>query len=164
GRFENDSILLEEGAKFTIVADEDIVGNAERAGTTYLSLPNDVRPGDQILLDDGLRRLRVDDVVGSEVRTTVMVGGKLSNNKGMNLPGVSLSTPSLTDKDREDLAFGLDLGVDLVALSFVRSALDILELRAILAEHPRRDTPGIISKIEKPEALDELDDIIAASD
>jgi len=164
GRFKDNAIELVEGAPFTIIASPDApLGDERQVGTSYIQLVQDVGPGDPILLDDGLRRLRVTAVNGTHVETVVEVGGRLSNNKGMNLPGTPLSIPSMTEKDRGDLMFGLELGFDYVALSFVRSALDIIELRTLLNQHT--DTPpGIIAKIEKPQALDELDEIIAASD
>jgi pyruvate kinase len=163
GRFPEGPVTLEEGQDFTIVADPSVKGNASEVGTSFITLHQDVTPGQVILIDDGLLRLRVKSIEGLRVNTVVEIGGRLSNNKGMNIPGAPLSVPSLTDKDRVDLEFGVGLGVDYIALSFVRSALDILELRTLLTElteHP----PGIIAKIEKPQALDELDEIIAASD
>jgi pyruvate kinase len=121
-----------------------------------------VRRGDILLLDDGLLRLRVLEVRGPDVLTEVEIGGTLKNNKGINLPTAAVSAPSLTEKDKEDLLFGLDLGIDYVALSFVRSALDLHQMRARL---PKTDTPiRIISKIEKPQAIEDLDNIIAVSD
>ena len=164
GRFKEGSVDLVVGQTFTIIADPGLEGDQDHVGTSYISLPSDVTIGEPILLDDGLRRLRVTAIQGNRVVTEVEVGGKLSNNKGMNLPGAALSVPAMTEKDRVDLMFGLSLGVDYVALSFVRSALDILELRMLLTEHTPQDAPGIIAKIEKPQALDELDEIIAASD
>lgn len=163
GRFPEGPVILEEGQTFTIVADPSVKGNAQEVGTSFVTLHQDVTPGQVILVDDGLLRLRVKSVEGLRVNTVVEIGGKISNNKGMNIPGAALSVPSLTDKDRIDLEFGIGLGVDFIALSFVRSALDILELRTLLTELTDNQ-PGIISKIEKPQALDELDEIIAASD
>src|SRR4051812_20287549 len=111
GRFAGGCVELEPGADFVLTTDE-IEGGPTRASTTYEELPNDVKPGDAILLDDGMLQLEVESVDGREVRTRVVVGGKLSDNKGLNLPGVEVSAPALTHKDREDLAFGLRLGVD----------------------------------------------------
>lgn len=160
GKFETGSTQLIEGSEFVITAD-DIVGNDDRVSTTYSDLPYDVHPGDILLLDDGLLRLRVADVHGLDVRTIVEIGGTLKNNKGINIPTAAVSAPSLTPKDREDLEFGLDLGVDYIALSFVRSALDIHMLRARM---PASAPQKIISKIEKPQAIAVLDEIIAVSD
>jgi pyruvate kinase len=161
---------LEAGSEFTLTTDE-ILGDKSRASTTYEDLPKDVRPGDLMLLDDGLLQLEVLEVEGKEVITRVLIGGKLSNNKGINLPGVRVSAPSLSDKDRADLLLGQRLGVDFLALSFVRSPDDIREAKAAIIEARRNDpaaaarnlTP-IIAKIEKPEAIDCLPEIIEEAD
>lgn len=160
GKFETGQIELVDGADFTISVD-DFVGNQERVSTTYKELHRDVKAGDILLLDDGLLQLRVAGVRGPEVHCVVEIGGTLKNNKGINIPGAAVSAPSLTPKDEEDLSFGLDLGVDFVALSFVRSPLDIHQLRARM---PEKRHPKIISKIEKPQAIDVLEDIISVSD
>lgn len=159
GRFADGSVLLEDGAEFSITID-DVDGDVDRVGTTYKDLPKDVRTGDILLLDDGLIRLRAVDVDAYNVRTVVEVGGVLKNNKGINLPTAAVSAPSLTEKDIIDLKLGVELGVDYMALSFVRSALDIHQMRALLPE--RKDDPiRIIAKIEKPQALNDLDHIIS---
>ena len=160
GKFETGSTRLENGAEFIITAD-DILGTDDRVSTTYTDLPHDVKAGDLLLLDDGLLTLKVVAVKGPDVHTVVEVGGLLKNNKGINIPTAAVSAPSLTPKDREDLEFGLDLGVDYVALSFVRSALDIHMLRARMGHDAR---PKIISKIEKPQAVESLEEIVAVSD
>ncbi len=130
--------------------------------TTYRNLPQDVRPGDQILLDDGLLELKVLGIVDDEVRCDVVIGGLLKNNKGINLPGVAVSAPALTEKDNEDLDFCIREGVDYLALSFVRAAADVTDLKTrLFAENsPIR----VIAKIEKPEAVEHFDAILAASD
>ena len=161
GKFAKGGTELTVGQRFCITA-EDIEGNDKRVSTTYEQLPEDVKPGDVLLIDDGLLTLRVVKVDGLDVHTEVEVGGTLKNNKGINLPGAAVTAPSMTVKDKEDLAFGLNLGVDYVALSFVRSALDVHMLRALMAGRERM--PLIISKIEKPQAVESLDDIIAISD
>ena len=161
GTFEEGSVQLHGGDPFTITT-EPATGTRERVSTTYKQLHEDVTSGDILLLDDGLLRLRVTEVDGPEVHTTVEVGGILKNNKGINLPTAAISAPSLTEKDKRDLAFGMELGVDYVALSFVRSALDIHQLRSNIPDE--RDDVLIISKIEKPQAIAELDDIAAVSD
>jgi len=162
GRFASGPIELVAGEQFVLSTESDVPGDVHRVGTTYEDLHRDVQPGDVLLLDDGLLRLRAIAVEGREVITRVEIGGKLSNNKGINLPNAAVSAPSMSDKDKEDLAFGLELGVDYVALSFVRTALDIHMLRALIGDRAR--VPHIISKIEKPQAIEELEDIIAVSD
>ncbi len=125
-------------------------------------LPGDVSPGDVILVDDGKVGLRVTAVNGNDVVTVVETGGVVSNNKGLNLPGVAMSVPALSEKDKADLRWGLKLGADMIALSFVRSASDVEDVRVIMAEEGIRRP--VISKIEKPQAIDNLDEIVRASD
>jgi pyruvate kinase len=161
GAFEGGHIELPDGGTVTITTRE-VTGKAGLIPCQYKSLAEDVAVGSRIMLDDGNLELAVESVEGSEISARVVAGGTLKDHKGMNLPGVAVSAPSLTEKDREDAAFALDLGVDFLALSFVRSAADIAPLREILAAHANR--ARVISKIEKPEALDDLDAIIAASD
>lgn len=160
GRFANDAVHLHDGAEFTLTID-DIEGDEHRVSTTYKELPRDVTTGDILLLDDGLIRLRVVEVSANDVVTEVEIGGLLKNNKGINIPAAAVSAPSMTPKDLEDLEFGLKLGVDFVALSFVRSALDIHQLRSRL---PNDRHPKIIAKIEKPQAVEVLEDIISVAD
>ncbi len=147
-------VVLETGSTFTLTTD-DVVGTAERVSSTYSELPKDARPGNRILLDDGLIEIVVMEVKGGDVITRVVNGGTLKPKKGINLPGFALSTPALTAKDREDAAFGMSLDVDYMALSFVRTANDLRELRQCLEKLGRPDIP-IIAKIEKPEALNNL--------
>jgi pyruvate kinase len=139
-----------------------VPGDAAIVSTTYAGLPGDVHPGDPVLLDDGKLRLQVVSVQAEDVVTRVIVGGKLSDHKGINLPGVAVSAPALTAKDRDDLAFGLALGVDYVALSFVRRPEDVVEARALIdaAGSPAK----LIAKLEKPQALDNLEQIVALTD
>ncbi|MFW5966569.1 MAG: pyruvate kinase [Persicimonas sp.] len=161
GKFAEGPVELSEGDEFVITID-DIEGDEKRVSTTYKGLTRDVEAGDVLLLDDGLLRLEAVEVTPTEVRTVVQIGGLLKDNKGINLPTAAISAPSLTEKDKEDLEFGIELGVDYVALSFVRSALDIHQLRALL---PDLERPlKVISKIEKPQAMAELEDIISVSD
>jgi pyruvate kinase len=162
GQFAEGPVILENGDEFTVTT-RDVEGDASIVSTTYGGLPRDVEVGDTLLLDDGLLRLEVTEVTQKDVVTRVLVGGKLSNNKGINLPTSKVSAPSLTEKDKRDLKFGIDLGVDYVALSFVRSALDIHQLQALLPDENRQRIK-VISKIEKPQAIGELDDIISVSD
>lgn len=161
GKFEDGGIDLQPGDRLCITA-EDCLGNQDRVSTTYKLLPQDVSAGDTLLIDDGLLRLRVLSVEGKDVHTEVEIGGRLKNNKGINLPGSAISAPSMTDKDKRDLALGLELGVDYVALSFVRSPLDLHILRAMVSK--AKTPPYLIAKIEKPEAVEELDGIIDVAD
>jgi pyruvate kinase len=162
GRVRGDEIELVAGARIEITTDTSLEGTPELISTTYSALPRDVTPGDQILLDDGNLELRVLDTAGERVRCQVVDGGRLRSHKGMNLPGVTLSTPALTQKDRADLAFGIENGVDYVALSFVRRAQDIDEARAVVRSL-RSELP-LIAKIEKPQALENLTAILQTAD
>jgi pyruvate kinase len=155
-------VTLSDGASVTITTDESVVGNARLLSTTYAALPRDVHPGDVVLLDDGNLSLRVVATSGERVECTVIHGGVLKPRKGMNLPGVALSTPALTDKDRADLAFGVQCGVDYIALSFVRRAADVRETKALVAQ--LGGAAAVIAKIEKPEAIADLTGIIAEAD
>ena len=148
-----------------VITTVPVIGGPGRVSTTYAALASDVRAGSDILLDDGKLRLTVRRVAGSEVECEVVVGGRLSAHKGINLPGVAVSAPSLTAKDVADLEFGLAEGVDYVALSFVRTADDVRELRrAIDSRRGPGERPLIIAKIEKPQAIANIDEIIGASD
>jgi len=149
-----------------IITTEEIPGTAAKVSTSFKNLPKDVSPGDSILLDDGRLRLTVKQVRGTEVSCTVVVGGRLTSHKGINLPGVPVSAPSLTEKDIQDLAFGLANDVDYVALSFVRTAEDIRRLRQEIAQLPegKHAVLGIVAKIEKPQAVEDLDAIVAEAD
>ena len=159
--FAEGAAQIEAGQSFTITTRE-VPGDHELAGTTYAGLPGDVGPGDQILIDDGKVRLRVDEVAGDDVRTTVVVGGRVSNHKGINLPGVPVSVPAMSEKDIADLRWGLHLGVDFVALSFVRNARDAEDVREVMREEGI--LVPVIAKIEKPQAIDNLDEVVKAFD
>ncbi|GMW03548.1 MAG: pyruvate kinase [Candidatus Hydrogenedentota bacterium] len=154
-------VLLVEGAPI-VVTTEAIAGTVDRVSTTYQHLPNDVKSGDRILIADGTLELLVEKVAGSEVSCVVVRGGLLGQNKGINLPGVAVSTPSLTAKDIEDLEFGIGLGVDFVALSFVRRPEDIVDIKKRIALL-EADTP-VVAKIERPEALECFDRILDVTD
>ena len=156
-RFVNGEEYLKPGADFTITS-EDVEGTKDICGTTYKGLPGDVKPGDKLLLDDGKIQLEAVEVTPTRVRTRVIVGGPISNNKGINLPGAAVSLPALTEKDEADLRFALNLGVDIIALSFVRSGKDVNRVHEIMAEEGIRIP--VIAKIEKPQAVDNLQDII----
>lgn len=158
---------VEDGT--VIVAGQEIIittvqfkGNAQKVSTSYERLPLDVKPGDMILIDDGKLELKVKEVRGVEVISEVIYGGPLKSRKGINLPFTKVSAPSLTEKDSADLEFGLKNNVDWVALSFVRKASDIEELRAIIES--RKSTTRIVAKVEKPEALENIDAVVAATD
>ena len=162
GKLQHQSIELKEGTTFTFTIDE-VMGDERRVTTTYRELPEDVKAGDTILLDDGKMALRVVSKTAKDVNCTVINGGILKEHKGMNLPGVKLSIPSLTEKDIEDLKFGLEHDVDYVALSFVRSAGDIQHLRSVIQQQTKVRVP-IVAKIEMKEAIDVIDSIVAESD
>ena len=159
GRFENGGCVLETGSHFTITT-ETILGTAERASTGYSKFAGDVKAGDRVLLADGSIELRAVDSDGVSVRTEVVHGGPIGDNKGINLPGVHVSLPSLTEKDLADLHFGLNAGVDLIALSFVRTADDVQQLRNRLGGRP----VSIVAKIEKPEGWENIESILDVTD
>jgi pyruvate kinase len=161
GKFEGGPYDLAVGDIFTITT-EDVLGTKELSGTTFKGLPNDVKPGDPLLIDDGKVTLRVIESDGVRVKTEVVVPGPVSNNKGINLPGVAVNVPALSDKDEADLRWGLRLGADFIALSFVRNAADIDRVHEIMAEEGRK--VPVIAKIEKPQAVDALEEIIDAFD
>jgi pyruvate kinase len=164
GLLEESTVDLKKGERFTFTV-EDIKGNKERVSTTYKRLPKDVRPGDTILLDDGKIKLSVLSSNDTEVACEIVNGGILAEKKGMNLPGVRVSVASFTDKDVEDLKFGLAHDVDYVALSFVRTAEDIRQLRqVIIREVQKGKRVPVVAKIEKPEAVDNIDEIIEETD
>ena len=148
-----------------VIATGDFVGRPGRVSTSFAGLARSVRPGDRLLLDDGSIELRVDSTDGAEIRTTVVEGGQLGEHKGINAPGVPLPTSAITAKDADDLSFGLSLGVDMVALSFVQSGADIRQARQLITD-AKGDAQGIpiIAKLERPAALDHLDEILELSD
>jgi pyruvate kinase len=161
GTFVEGKVELTEGDTFTITTD-DVPGTKERASTTYKGLPGDAKVGDQILIDDGRVGVRIVAVEGNDVVTTVELAGPISNNKGLNLPGVAVSVPAMSSKDEEDLRWALRLGADIIALSFVRSAKDYDDVARIMAQEGR--VVPVIAKIEKPQAVDNLAEIIDAFD
>jgi pyruvate kinase len=164
GAFGTASIELKAGDHFAITT-EPVTGDKNKVSTTYSALARDVSPGKMILLDDGKLKLRVLQIKGREVECEVEVGGVLSANKGINLPGVAVSAPSVTDKDLGDLQFGLEQDVDYVALSFVRSADDIRHLREAIVKHIAKGKfLPVIAKIEKPQAVENIDAIISETD
>ncbi|MDB5237728.1 MAG: pyk [Parcubacteria group bacterium] len=162
GIYETERIMIEEGSKLTLTT-EEVIGTPARIYVNYRKLPQEVKAGSVIMLDDGKKKLIVDSVEGTEVHCTVAVGGELKARRGVNIPGAYLSIDTITAKDREDLAFGIEQGVDLIALSFVRKPEDISELRGILATLGAPNLP-IIAKIETQEAIENLDAVLAEAD
>ena len=160
-RFKDGPHELARGDIFTITTDE-VEGTKEKCGTTYKGLAGDCKPGDRILIDDGKVTVEVLEVNGNDVVTTVVQPGFVSNNKGINLPGVAVSVPALSEKDMDDLRWGLRAGADFIALSFVRNAKDIDDVHRIMDEEGIRRP--VIAKIEKPQAVDNLEEIVAAFD
>ena len=159
GQMPEGGVLLAEGQE-VILTTRHIVGHADKIPVQYAELPQHVQPGERILLDDGLIDLEVRESTGTEIRCLVRTGGVLTSNKGMNLPQASLAIPAITDKDRNDLRFALAQGVDWLALSFVRAASEVEELKALIGD---AGVP-VIAKIEKPEALAHIEDIVRVSD
>ena len=160
--FASGSVTLTEGATFTLTT-RDVPGDESCVSVTYSNLHNELKPGCRVLIDDGLIELRVEEVRGQDIVCAVACGGPLSSNKSINIPDVHIQLPSLTEKDKEDLKFGVENDFDFIAASFVRQASDVEEIRAVLdslgGQHIR-----IISKIENSEGVENLDEIIAASD
>jgi pyruvate kinase len=161
GDFEAEGVDLDPGDRFTLTTRE-IRGNRQGVAVNYAGLPQDVKPGEPVLLNDGLLEMKVEGVEGPDVRCQVIVGGRLTSRKGVALPMTRLSLPCLTKKDRADLKFGLERGIDFVGLSFVRSAAEVEDTKAIITELGY-DTP-VCAKIERHEALDHLEAIVAAVD
>ncbi len=161
GKFAGGPIELKPGDIFSITID-DVPGDKNIVSTTHKGLPGDCSPGDIILIDDGKVQVRVVSVTDTTVTTECVVGGPVSDSKGVNLPGVAVSVPALSEKDKVDLEWGLEFGCDIVALSFVRSAEDVKDVHAIMDMVGRR--VPVIAKIEKPQAVDVLDDIAQAFD
>jgi len=155
------SVALRTGQKFVITTAK-VLGDSTRVNTTFRPLPHEVKTGDRILLSDGLIELRVERVRGHEVQCHVVNGGILGEHKGINLPGVQLHVPALTEKDRVDLRFALKQGVDYIAVSFVRRAEDVVLAKSLI-RRAKKDTP-VIAKLEKPEAIENLEEILRASD
>ncbi|WZL72099.1 pyruvate kinase [Clostridiaceae bacterium 35-E11] len=163
GKFQEEEIFLEEGKFFTLTT-KDIVGNQEIGSITYKGLPGDVKKGDRILIDDGLIELEVVEIIGdTDIQCRINNSGIIKNHKGVNVPGVKINLPAITQKDKEDIIFGIENEIDFIAASFVRKAEDVLEIRKVLEEH-NADYIQIISKIENQEGVDNISKIIQVSD
>jgi pyruvate kinase len=162
GRLHRHEPVLIKTYSTVTITPQDIEGSAARISTTFSDLAQEVEPGARILLSDGLIELRVRELKGNDVICDVVNGGTLGEHQGINLPGIALSIPALTSKDRKDLEFGLKHGVDAVAISFVRTAADVQMVKQIIASHDS-DTP-VIAKLEKPQAIDHLEEILALAD
>ncbi|MDX6332329.1 MAG: pyruvate kinase [Streptomycetaceae bacterium] len=161
GKFADGPVELVSGDVFTITT-EDVLGEKTICSTTYKGLPGDVSVGDPILINDGNVALRVLEVDGPRVRCLVVEGGVISDHKGINLPGTAVNVPALSEKDIDDLRFALHLGADMVALSFVRDATDVRDVHRVMDEEGRR--LPVIAKVEKPQAVDNMEDVVAAFD
>jgi pyruvate kinase len=163
GKFEPNKVELQLGTEFTIYAGGDVVGDTTQCSVTYAGLANDVKPGNTILIDDGLVGLTVKSVEGNAVKCVVNNTGLVGTHKGVNVPGVSIKLPALTEKDASDLKFGCEMGVTLIAASFIRKAEDVLAIRKLLKENGGEHIL-ICSKIENQEGVDNIDSILEASD
>jgi pyruvate kinase len=162
-KFEPSKVELVAGTKFTIYAGEEVLGDATKCSVTYAGLAKDVKPGNIILIDDGLVGLEVESVDGAAINCVVKNTGMVGTHKGVNVPGVSIQLPAMTEKDKADLIFGCEIGVNIVAASFIRKAEDVLAIRKILNENGGEHIQ-IFSKIENQEGVDNIDSIIEVSD
>ncbi len=162
GTFSTDKITLEKGKKFTFTT-EDIVGDSERVSVTYKKLPKELKIGDKMLLDDGRLDLRVEELTDTDVICKIVTGGELSSRKGINIPNVHLNMPYISEQDELDLRFGIEMDVDFVAASFVRSKNDVIELRKLLNYYGGHSI-RIIAKIENAEGVENFDEILANCD
>lgn len=162
GKFQEPVYTLVEGQEFTLTT-KDLVGTEKGCQISYLGLPHDVKPGDKILIDDGLIELEVLETTDTDIKTKVLNGGDVKNNKGVNVPGVSINLPAITEKDINDIIFGIENEIDFIAASFIRKAEDVLEIRRVLEEN-HADNIHIISKIENQEGMDNLEEILEVSD
>jgi pyruvate kinase len=162
GEFYQERVMLTAGETFVLTTDQKCIGDEHRASISYVDLPKEIKAGEPILLDDGKKRLEVTKVKGNEIICKIIVGGETKGRRGVNLPGTDLKISCLTSKDRKDLLFGVKNDVEFMALSFVRQASDIEELRAILKK--KKSKAQIIAKIETPQAIENLDAIVRAAD
>ncbi len=162
GKLKEEPIELVQD-KHIILTTEEILGDTDRISVTYSNLPRDVQVGSTILIDDGLIGLTVVDIRGTEIECRIVNGGTIKSKKGVNVPGVKISLPGITEKDANDIVFGIEQGVDFIAASFVRKASDVMEIREFL-ERYNASHIQIISKIENQEGVDNLDEILEVSD
>jgi pyruvate kinase len=162
GKLAVEPIELVQDEYITLTT-EEILGDKDRISITYKDLPSDVQPGSTILIDDGLIGLTVVEVEGTEIKCRIVNGGTIKSKKGVNVPGVAISLPGITEKDANDIVFGIEQGIDFIAASFVRKASDVKEIRELLAKH-NAEHIQIISKIENQQGVDNLDEILEASD
>lgn len=163
GKFLNNSVTLLEGSSYTILCGEDIIGNEISCSISYKDLYKDVKVGDSILIADGLIGLKIEEIDGNKIYCTVMNTGTIGNYKNVNVPGVVTKLPALTKQDSEDLKFGINIGIDMVAVSFVRRAEDVLEVKKLLSENGGSNIK-VIAKIENHEGVNNIMEIIEASD
>ena len=163
GPLEDKSPIRVKPGDSLVIATGDFPGRPGRLSTSFAGLARSVRPGDRLLLADGLIELRAESTDGVEIQSTVIEGGEIGEHKGINAPGVPLPASAITPKDVEDLAFGLSLGVDMIAVSFVQSAADLEHARRLMGQSNRADAP-LVAKLERPQAVEHLDEILAASD
>ena len=161
GKMHDDLVYLKEGSEI-ILTTQEIEGTSEKISITYEQLPREVKPGDSILLDDGILHLEVKEVSGNDIVCIVIAGGELRSNKGINVPGVKVKLPAITKKDREDIYFGLEQGIDFIAASFVRNKEALEQIRGLCREKGQH--PFLIAKIENEEAIENIDEIIDAAD
>lgn len=161
--FINDGVELKANQEFSFICGEEILGDEKRCSISYDILYKDVKVGGSILVDDGLLKFEIIDIIGKEIKCKVLVGGVIKNHKGVNVPNVSIQLPSITEKDKDDIAFGCKMGVDFIAASFIRKASDILEVRKVLKEN-NGENIKIIAKIESQEGVDNIDSIIEVTD
>lgn len=162
GDFKEAPVELVAGKKLILTGDKNCIGDVNRVYFNYPHIEKDIKAGMVLMLDDGKKKVVVEKVVGTEIHTKIIVGGTTKSRRGVNIPGAYLSIPALTEKDKKDLAFGVQQGVDFVALSFVRTAKDIEDLRALIKKH--KGNQSIVAKIETQEAIEHIDAIIAATD
>lgn len=162
-KFEPSKVELVAGTKFTIHTGEEVLGDTTKCSITYTGLAKDVKPGNMILIDDGLVGLEVESIEGTKVHCVVKNTGMVGTHKGVNVPGVSIKLPAMTEKDKADLIFGCEIGVNIVAASFIRKAEDVIAIREILNAHGGEDIQ-IFSKIENQEGVDNIDSIIEVSE
>ena len=157
--FIHDGVELDKSQNFSFFCGTELLGDEHRCSVSYDNLCNDVEIGGTILVDDGLLKFKVVNIIKNEIKCTVKVGGMIKNHKGVNVPNVKIKLPSITEKDIDDIIFGCKMGVDFIAASFIRKASDILEIRKVLSENNGNDIK-IIAKIENQEGVDNIDSII----